>query len=403
MTTIVFVDDEPLVLEGLQNLLRRRRAEWQMHFLSNAGEALQLLDERAVDILITDLRMPGIDGADLIREVQQRHPGVVRMVLSGQADRDITARTAPISHRILSKPCDAETLQNAIHRALQLLAVLRSNEILEAVGSIGQLPSAPQTYAALKQELASSDCSIARASALIAQDTALSAKLLQIANSAFFGSSRAVNSVEQAAVYLGLNTLRNLVLIAESAQLGKNAPFCPGFSLASLQKHALLTAAIAAKLVPDAARGDELITVALLHDIGHILMSVRLPDFLQDAVRLAQTRRCPIHEAEQELRGTTHAALGGYLLNLWGVPPSVVEPISFHHSPEILGTREFGVGTILYIADILADEALVEEESIHCPADLSQFLAIFGLQDKLPVWRSMALQEAEAIAATSWI
>ena len=403
MRTILFVDDEPLLLDGLQNLLRKHRREWDMHFLPGAMQALQFLEEHPVDILITDLRMPEMDGAELIQEVYRRYPGVIRMILSGQADQATMARTAPMTHRFLTKPCDPHTLHAAIERAVQLLDLMRSDELLKVIGSVGQLPPLPQTYAALTQELGKDDCSLSRAAELVGCDTALSAKVLQIANSAYFGPGRTVTCVEQAAVYLGLTTLRNLTLVAYSALWSGGVSSCPGFSLAQAQKHALLTAAIAAKLVPRYPQTEELITAALLHDIGLNLMSVRLPGVLSEAMAMARSRPCPCLDAERELMGTTHAALGAYLLDLWGVPPAIVEPIGFHHSPVILRTQEFGIGALLYVADGLAEQALPME----CPhvrdTELPEFLAGFDMAGRLPDWERMAAEEAAALEEISWL
>lgn len=403
MRTIVFVDDEPLLLEGLQNLLRKRRHEWKMYFLPGARQALEFLQEHPVDILITDLRMPEMDGAELIQEVYRRYPGVIRMVLSGQADQTMTARMAPMTHRFLSKPCDPQMLQNAIERAVQLLDLMRSDELLKIIGPVGQLPPLPQTYVALAKELDSEDGSLSRAAGLIACDTALSAKVLQIANSAYFGPGRPMTSVEQAAVFLGLHTLRNLTLVAHSALWSQEVAPCPGFSAARTQKHALLTAAIAAKLVPRYSQTEELITAALLHDIGLILMAVQLPELLSKAIALAQSRGCAARDAEQELMGTTHAALGAYLLDLWGVPPAIVEPIGFHHSPDILCSQEFGIGAMLYVADSLADDVLPTEHHHSSDTELSEFLSRFALTDRLADWKRMAAEEAAGMEEFPWV
>lgn len=403
MRTIVFVDDEPLLLEGLQNMLRKRRREWNMHFLPGAIQALQFLEEHPVDILVTDLRMPEMDGAELIQKVYRRYPGVIRMILSGQADQAITARTAPMTHRFLTKPCSPQVLQGAIERAVQLLDLMRSDELLTVIGSVGQLPALPQIYAALTRELGRDDCDLAQAAEWIARDTALSAKVLQFANSAYFGTKRNVASVEQAAVFLGLNTLRNLTLVAYSSVWTQEASLSPGFSPAQMQKHALLTAAIAAKLVPRYPQTEELITAALLHDIGLLLMSVRLPDLLREAIALAQHRSCAPWAAERELMGTTHAALGAYLLDLWGVPPAIVEPIGFHHSPDILRNQEFDIGAMLYVADELANQVWPAELSQISDTDLSEFLAGFDMAGRLPGWKQMAADEAAAMEECSWL
>src|SRR5262249_34954838 len=107
---ILFVDDEPQVLEGLQRILYPLPREWKMEFVASGNEALKRLGETEFDVLVTDVRMPEMSGIELLAEVVERYPQVIRMVLSGTVDQDLTLRSAALAHQYLVKPCDAQAL-----------------------------------------------------------------------------------------------------------------------------------------------------------------------------------------------------------------------------------------------------------------------------------------------------
>ncbi|MBT6488866.1 MAG: response regulator, partial [Deltaproteobacteria bacterium] len=96
---ILFVDDEPLILEGLQNLLRRFRKKWAMSFAVGADEALEKLDIETFDIVITDMRMPGLSGAELLKRVRETHPGTARIMLSGYSEEETILQALPVAHQ----------------------------------------------------------------------------------------------------------------------------------------------------------------------------------------------------------------------------------------------------------------------------------------------------------------
>jgi DNA-binding NtrC family response regulator len=116
MRRILFVDDEPRLLEGLERMLRPQRKLWQMQFAIGAEKALAVLDESEIDVVVTDMRMPGMDGASLLQQVQSRFPGVVRIILSGQFGEEAQRRAAPVAHQFLTKPCSPEILRETIER-----------------------------------------------------------------------------------------------------------------------------------------------------------------------------------------------------------------------------------------------------------------------------------------------
>ncbi len=112
----MFVDDEPRVLEGLKRMLRPKRNEWQMTFVGSAQAALDALKAEPCEVVVTDMRMPGMNGAELLEVVQREYPDTIRLILSGQAETESVMKALGVSHQFLSKPCDAEILTGH-HRA----------------------------------------------------------------------------------------------------------------------------------------------------------------------------------------------------------------------------------------------------------------------------------------------
>ncbi len=118
MKSILFVDDEQRVLSGLRRQLFGKRGEWDMAFVESGPAALEHLAATPADAVVSDMRMPGMDGAQLLALVAQRHPRTVRLVLSGHADPDRVQVARASAHRYLLKPCPPEVLQAEVGRAL---------------------------------------------------------------------------------------------------------------------------------------------------------------------------------------------------------------------------------------------------------------------------------------------
>lgn len=121
---ILFVDDDRNILAALQRVLRPTRAEWEVACATSGEAALRMLELQPFDIVISDMRMPGMNGSELFSEVAKRYPSVVRIALSGQADEEITVGAIGGAHLSLPKPCDGETLKQAITRACALRGLL---------------------------------------------------------------------------------------------------------------------------------------------------------------------------------------------------------------------------------------------------------------------------------------
>jgi HD-like signal output (HDOD) protein len=400
MKNILFVDDEPMLLQGLQRMLRPHRKLWDMSFATSGAEALAALETKPFDAIVTDMRMPGMDGARLLELVRDRYPAIIRIVLSGYFEGETAMRAVPVAHQFLAKPCDPDKLRDAIERCCGFAGLLPDFALRRVVGAIGKLPSLPRTSALLAEALQRPDVSLDEIGRIVEQDVGITAKILQLVNSAFFCVANHVTSVRMAVSYLGLETLKQLVLSVEIFRSLQPRQAVAGFSLEHLQKHSHLAARIAGRLPapqPVVAAG---VIAAALHDTGKLVLAARLPDEFQFAVQTSQAQQRPLNVVEQEQMGTTHAEIGAYLLGLWGLPDSIVDSVCRHHRPSAPeGARGLDVLAITHVADGLACEVDLDHAA-HAPADGAldlAYLAQLGLDARLPAWRSMARQVHEEL------
>ncbi len=207
---LLFVDDEPMVLDGLRRSLHSMRREWQMRFAPSAAAALEALQQEPYDAVVSDMQMPGMDGAELLEQVRQRHPDVVRVILSGQASREAVYRSIDPAHQYLSKPCNLQELISRLGLAFPMRDRLCNPVLKTAISRMHSIPSMPALYDELTNSLHSKDPSLGQIAKIISRDMAMAAKILQLANSAFVGNSGRVSSVPQALSLIGTETLRTL-------------------------------------------------------------------------------------------------------------------------------------------------------------------------------------------------
>jgi HD-like signal output (HDOD) protein/ActR/RegA family two-component response regulator len=380
---ILFVDDDAPVLHGLRRLLHPMRHEWDMHFAGGGAEALALLGELPFDAVVSDMRMPGMDGAELLAEVQRRYPQIVRVVLSGQSDQVAILRSLGSTHQYLAKPCDPDTLKRTLERACGVRRLLADCALKKVVSQIGVLPSLPDVYVALVNECQTPDGSVRKVADIIAGDLAMTAQVLHLVNSAFFGQMRRISEPLQAVQILGLNTIKSLVLSAQVFMAFKPGKV-PGFSLEAVQIHCLAASACA-RIIATAERCSPEVTAdasgaALLLETGILVLAARSPVQYGEALRLAAARSLSLVEAEQEVFGATHAEVGAYLLGLWALPDPIVEAVAYHHAPGRCAHRAVSPLTIVHAA-----ESIVRPAVAGMPD--TDYLEQLGLADRLPVWQ----------------
>lgn len=388
MKRILFVDDEVQVLAGLRSRLHRLRSEWDMSFVEGGAQALELLAQSPFDVIVTDVQMPQMDGAELLRIVSQQWPQMVRILLSGYSESGQIARLASLAHQSLSKPCAPQQLESAVNRCLALHTLLAAPHLRAVVGRIRTVPAMPQVYARLRAALADERSSARELAEVIAADPAVTAKVLQMVNSAFFRLARRITRIDQAVAYLGFTVIRNLTLTAEVFSSWSQSEAAAAFDFERMQAHVKAVAAAAGALTRDTGFSDDALLAGLLHDIGYWVLGAELPDELGRAVELALHKRMPLEDAETAVIGASHAQIGAYLLGLWGLPYSVVEAVAYHHCPQRVAAQEFDALAALATAHSLVpgddastfDQPLVRDaqvggdylEAVHAPFGWSE-------------------------------
>ena len=394
---VLFVDDDQDILDGLRDALRGQRGAWRMSFAPDGEHALARMAEAPADVVVSDMRMPRMDGAQLLGEIQERYPDSIRIVLSGYADTSALTRAAGVAHRFLAKPADTEELVRVIERSHALHELSAQVSRNRSSGSLSSLPSAPLAYVELTRMLNDERASAKDVANVVGRDVAMAAKVLQLANSAFFGTGRSISQLTEAVTRVGMNNLRALTLSAGAfARFTPSAPI-PGFSIAVLQAHSTLVARIARRIAPRGA-ADDAFTAGMLHDVGQLILASQEPAYLAETIAVARERDVPLHIAEQQARGSSHAELGAHLLDLWGLPHTIVEAVAFHHDPRAAHGELFDHVTAVHVADVLAHEVLPAPKDLQLPpAQLDEeYLASLNVLDELERWRELARTEDTA-------
>ncbi|NYZ61952.1 HDOD domain-containing protein [Luteimonas deserti] len=330
---ILFVDDEERVLAGIRRTLFMADRDWETDFATSGADALVKLVAQPADVVVSDMRMPMMDGGQLLRRVRDAWPATVRIILSGHTEQEAALRTLDVAHRFLAKPCDGDALIEAIDRTMGLQELLQHKALQEVVGRIGTLPAAPHMYERLTRLLAEEGERVAQVVATVEQDPALAAKVLQLANCAFFNEGELVADIAEAVARVGLPTLRTLVLATEVFGRKECA------EVDALRLQAVHASRLAGEIADAYAPRETTTTAALLAEVGKLLPEVE--------------HLC----GEADARGDgfpTHAEIGAYLLGMWGLPATIVEAVAHHRNPERVQPKAFDALGVVHVAVALA-------------------------------------------------
>ncbi len=390
---ILFVEDDALVLQLFALLMSDESDHWEVVTSKDARLALQLMERAPFDVVISDLNMPGMNGAELIKEVRTRYPHSSRIILSALSDQEKVVRCLGTTHQFLAKPFDARSLKSTLSRICGLDAYLQNDKLKVLVGQLGTLPSFPSLYVEIMAEVDSPNTLIESIASTIAKDPAMTAKMLQIANSAAMGLACRISSPFEAVGFLGLATVRSLVLSAHIFSCFEHTQL-KGFSIQRLWEHATASGTLARMIMhqeqADASEAGDAYTAGLLHDIGKLMLAENLPEPFQRALALAAERQVPLHDAELEVFGATHAGVAAYLLGLWGLPAPIVEAVAFHHTPRRSDLHAFSPLTAVHVANVLEQELSAPEPCGRAAEVDAGYLDSLGVENRLEAWRAEA-------------
>lgn len=374
---ILFVDDDRYVLDGLRRMLYVRRHEWKMEFVTGPADAFKVMRSTHYDMVISDLKMPDMDGVEFLEKVREKYPDMIRFMLSGYADQPLCSRAARCVHQLIPKPCDAERLAHLISGAIALHERIKSNKTAKVISDVRSLPVMPKVYQRVIDQLKSPECSPKEIGRLIAKDIGMSTKILHVANSGFYGPIAEIADPVRAVVFLGLKAVEALLLTSGIfSKLSEDT--VRRFCVDGLQDHCSRVGMLARMICEEKMMSGEELEIAtmagILHDTGKMIHIASYPDPYQEAIRESRRGEKCLFDLEQEMIHVPHTDLGGCLLELWGLPNTIIEAAAYHHDPEQCTEGDFTINTAVYAANILDHQLYCSPgDGRHEEVDLSFF------------------------------
>lgn len=332
---ILCVTDQESTHKEIQKILRPYVSDWNISYAHNLRSALTWFENEAFDLVVADSRMKSNEGILLLNGIMRSSPHTNRIAITDESSEQYIKNTVELVHQSLRIEDLDQKLLQIIRQAYKLSDICDSQELQEAIDQIEIIPSLPSIYNEMLQILNDEDSSIHDVGRLIAKDIAMTAKILQLVNSAFFGLCRRIRTAEEAAVYIGVDTLKSLVL-SYQAFAALSVESIPQAYIDELWKHSVTTASFAKSIAQcetkDKIEINTAFTAGMLHDIGRLLLMDNMPEKYCDLLKCLQKDDIPELRLEQLIFGATHPEIGAYLLRKWGLPNAIVEPILLHHS-----------------------------------------------------------------------
>lgn len=326
---ILFVDDESMLLDGLRRALRPMARHWTMRFAASGAAALEQLHQQRADVVVSDVRMPGMDGVELLSRVRDLYPGTLRVALSGQTELEHALTAVSVTHRFLHKPCPAATLKETVAQLIAVNERIASPQMQAFVTSTGALPASPAVIDRINTVLLDPTASSAMISEAVSADPAMTAQVLELANSVLVGASQPTYDLPGAVQVLGAPLIRDLAAAAAAREAFATDSATLSTMAAELELHSLAVARLAARIAGERLSGQAY-SAGILHDIGLLVLAAQAPRQWAQIEELlaAGTHR---NAAEEAVLGVTHAQIGSHLLAYWGLPPSLYEAVAGHH------------------------------------------------------------------------
>ena len=422
MRKILFVDGDQKVIEKLKKQLYPMRSKWKIEFAGSGKDALESMERSSYDVVVSDMHMPDMDGVNFFEIVMERFPGTVRIMHSDNSDRAMAMESVKCTHQFLMKPCTAEIMKYTIERTCKLKDLLKDEALIKTVGWIKNLPSLPILYVQITKEMQSPEPSLTKVGSLISRDISLSAKILQLVNSGYFGLPQKIIDPQQATIYLGTEIIKALVLSNHVFSSFTDEAELLGFGISELWRHSLTVGMLAGEIARVEMAEDKVVEEAfiagVLHDIGKLIL-LRVPVLYKKIMEFVEYTGSDQVDAEYTVLKTSHAEMGAYLLGLWGIPDSVVEILAFHHEPSALIENVFSTinnpsdknkdkttptggklesrSTAKFLKELTALTAVHVANALVMQKDCSQdmttfpyvdmlYLRTLGLSDRLPEW-----------------
>jgi HD-like signal output (HDOD) protein len=398
LTRALFVDDEKIVLNGYRRSLYTMTDSWEFFFATSAAEALEILNHTNVNVLISDIHLQDMPGIHLLEYVRDKYPNVLRIALTGQVEQEAMLRSSNLVHVYLSKPCPVEVLSATLKSIISMQDNLENAKMKALISKMETIPSLPTLYHEILDKLRSPNSSVQEVGRIIAKDIAMTTKILKLVNSAFYGLRQYISDPIRAVIYIGMDTVKNLVLAIHAFSQFEGGQIEQSI-IDSIWKHSQAVGSLGKQiaLLENSSKQiiDDCFVSGLLHDLGKLILAANLPKEFQASIHLSRDKHISQTEAEKEIIGGTHAAIGGYLLRLWGIPNPIVTAVTYHHNPQEQENTILSPLVFIYSANIIHHQICDQNAEADGAVLDNKYLSKFVPEDRIKEWRKINLVTEE--------
>jgi putative nucleotidyltransferase with HDIG domain len=393
MKRLLFVDTSPQNIAAYRALFSDNADEWECRFADCIKAAFDELSYTDFDVVVADVKMPVLNGVPLLETIAQMYPNIIRVVLIPSLGADYPKHLVKYAHRVVVHPNSCKKLEVIVRRIFRLYKTIMRPQAIRFIDGLETIPSLPKVYGDLVAELESPAPSVKKAGALIAADIGMSASILKMVNSAYFGLSKRITAPEFAVSLLGLDIVQGLVLTAHLFSAFSNAE-TKLLHLETMVDHCLITGFLAKEIAKHenlpSASVDSIYIAGILHDIGQLIFASHSPKLYRQVIDIAKKEQRPLFEIEQEIFGAIHSEIGAYLLGQWGLPEMVIELIAYHHLDDVPDHINMEL-SVLRAADACSREVLPMDELGFCDITDKIFESTEILVLKKDEWNSVCL------------
>lgn len=382
---ILVLADDAGEVQRLQSVFTQLPEHWQVHFCKTQKEAMGFLEAQEYQLVFADLTGGVGAAAQFLHEVWKLHPKTCRYLLGDAVEVDVMVTCVLGAHQFLERPLEAAAVMAVVNRVEEINRLVGNKSIQTLVSRMRTFPSRPTLYLEVLKEFRSPSASPKVIGELVSKDLAVSTKLIQIVNSAYYGLAQHVTDPADAVLLIGMEATCSLILSIDAfAKFDKVKPLY--FSVDRVWKHSQAVGHAARKfalsMTNDTAMANDAFTAGLLHDIGKLALALNFEEQYQGVLTVAEKNNIPAWKVEKEIFGASHAEIGAYLVSLWGLPIAIVEAVASHHLPASEVVGKFSAGTAVHLANACTDS---DQTSTSTLSELTkQYPAELGLEKAMP-------------------
>jgi len=390
--TIIVVDEERFM--GDSSFARLREEGFEVRTFSGPADALAYLHRHPAEVVVCGLHMPEMNGFEFLNRTAAIYADIVRVLIGEREDKSVIHQAVAkgLVHNYLTRPWNYSSFRTLLKESLMKQRELREQHLREVLTTPDRLPSPPKFHVRLRTLLARESSSVQNIADEIEKDPVLVAKLLRVANSAYYGARSTISSVRDAVIFIGTEYIASLVMAIEAFHSVMRSTDQRSARVIDQLWHQALRRASVTKLLgtkwPGFREPNSAYVGGLLQDLGFVVRLSYEPERFFQYQALALSGEMDRYEAERKIFTITHDDVGAALFRFWNLPVELVGAIAHHHR----AAGEDPLTQILQIGDILE---LGDATSAHDP-DLDPLIVQWAEKLRLKTPKGLQIRRAEA-------